>query len=124
MTLLRFLADEFSKTCTACGACAAMCPALAAGGPDEAHSAIQEQVRAFLEGSPSTGTVIARALLCNECYQCTVDTCPVGLDPMRTNLLLRGCLREQGAWTQGDFIPPSDPAADERVLAALLTTPD
>ena len=122
MTLLRFLADEFSKTCTACGACAAMCPALTATDPKETPSAIQGHVRAFLEGGPPTGTVIDRAQLCNECYQCTVDTCPVGLDPMRTNLLLRGCLREQGVWTQGVFIPPSDPAGDERVLAALLTT--
>ena len=122
MTLLKTLADDFCKACTACGACAAMCPALTATGPKETPSAIQDQVRAFLEGGPPTDTVIDRAQLCNECYQCTVDTCPVGLDPMRTNLLLRGCLRKQGAWPQGDFIPPSDPAGDERVLAALLTT--
>lgn len=115
---------EFTKHCTACGACAAMCPALAAAGIGENPSAIQIQVKHFLAGDPPGNTVVDRALLCNECYQCTVDTCPVGLDPMRTNLLLRGCLREQGAWTQGDFIPPSDPAADERILAALLTTPD
>ncbi|MCJ7499332.1 (Fe-S)-binding protein, partial [bacterium] len=124
MTIQETLKEKFSAACTACGVCAAMCPPLAAAGPDETPSAIQEKVREFLEGGPPTGTVIARALLCNECYQCTVDTCPVGLDPMRTNLLLRGCLREQGAWTQGEFIPPSDPAADECVLAALLTTPD
>ena len=124
MTLLKTLADIFSTTCTACGACAAMCPALTAAGPKESPSVIQEQVRSFLEGGPPGDTVIDRALLCNECYQCTLDTCPVGLDPMRTNLLLRGCLRSQGAWSQGDFIPPSDPAGDERVLAALLTTED
>jgi len=123
MTFLKTLADEFSSACTTCGACAAMCPALSATGPVETPSAIQEQVREFLEGGPPTGTVIDRALLCNECYQCTVDTCPVALDPMRTNLLLRGCLREQGVWAQQDeFTPPSDPASDERVLAALLTT--
>jgi len=124
MTLLRFLANEFSATCTACGACAAMCPALAAAGMGENPSAIQLQVKHFLAGDPPDNTVVDRALLCNECYQCTIDTCPVGLDPMRTNLLLRGCLRGQGAWPGDEFIPPSDPAADARVLAALLTTED
>jgi Fe-S oxidoreductase len=124
MNLLKTLADEFSAACTACGACAAMCPALIAAGPDEAPSAIQKQVRNFLEGGPPIGTVIDRALFCNECYQCTLDTCPVQLDPMRTNLLLRGLLRDQGAWPGHDFIPPSDQESDERVLAALLTTED
>jgi heterodisulfide reductase subunit D len=122
MTLLKTLANIFSTTCTACGACAAMCPALAAAGMGENPSAIQIQVKHFLAGDPPGNAVADRAQLCNECYQCTVDTCPVGLDPMRTNLLLRGCLRKQGAWPQGDFIPPSDPDGDERVLAALLTT--
>ena len=124
MTLLKTLAEEFSAACTACGACAAMCPALTAASPEETPPDIQKQVRKFLGGGPPVGTVIDRALLCNECYQCTVDTCPVVLDPMRTNLLLRGCLRDQGAWPGDEFIPPSDPAADQRVLAALLTTED
>jgi heterodisulfide reductase subunit D len=101
-----------------------MCPALNATDLKETPSAVQWEVREFLMGGGITSTVIKRAQLCNECYQCTVDTCPAELDPMRTNLLLRGCLREQGAWTQGEFIPPSDPAGDERVLSALLTTED
>jgi Fe-S oxidoreductase len=122
MTLLKTLADDFCKACTACGACAAMCPALAAAGMGENPSAIQIQVKHFLAGDPPGNAVVDRALLCNECYQCTVDICPEGLDPMRTNLLLRGYLRDQEAWPQGDFIKPSDSAADERVLAGLLTT--
>lgn len=115
---------DYTEHCTACGACAAMCPALTATGQDDTPSGIQRQVREFLGGAPPAAAVIDRALHCNECYQCTVDTCPIGLNPMRTNLLLRGCLRRLGAWPQGDFIEPSDPAADERILAALLTTPD
>lgn len=118
------LKEDFTEHCTACGACAAMCPALATSSLDETSSAIQEQLKEFLKGGPPTGIVIERAQLCNECYQCTVDTCPVGLDPMRTNLVLRGCLRDQGAWQGVEFIPPSDPAADQRVLATFLTTQD
>ena len=124
MTTRKTLTEEFTTSCTACGTCAAMCPALAAAGTDKPPSYVQQQVREFLSEGPITSTVLDRARFCNECYQCTVETCPVGLDPMRTNLLLRGCLRDQSVWTDDEFITPSDPASDQRVLAALQTTLD
>jgi len=112
---------EFTDLCTACGLCAAMCPPFAHRSIPHSNQEIQRQVRGFLDGDPSTEAVLERSRLCNECWKCMTETCPQGLNPMRTNQLLRGSLHEQGVDPR-PFVPPSDPQSFERIAAALLTT--
>jgi Fe-S oxidoreductase len=98
-----------------------MCPPFAHHSVQVSCQDVQEQVRSFLDGNPPTNAVLERSQLCNECYLCVTDTCPQGLDPMRTNQLLRGLLHTQGVVSR-PFIPPSDPGSNERIIASLLTT--
>jgi len=113
--------EKFTRLCTACGLCAVMCPPFAHRSIPDSCQEIQKQVRGYLRGDPPANAVLERSRLCNECYKCVSDTCPQGLDPMRTNQMLRGLLHEQGVDPR-PFIPPSDPQSFERVAAALLTT--
>ena len=112
---------DFTDRCTACGLCAAMCPAFFHRTPDVSNTEVQEQVRSYLEGGMPERAVQERSRLCNECYKCVTDICPEGLDPMRINQLLRGLLHKEGIAPR-PFIPPSDPQSNERIIAALLTT--
>lgn len=114
---------EFIDLCTACGLCAVMCPPFSHRSVKIPYQEIQKQVRSCLEGNPPSNAVLQRSRLCDECYLCVSDTCPQGLDPMRTNQFLRGLLHNQGVdpWP---FIPPSDETSSERIIAALLTTED
>lgn len=112
---------EFMERCTACGICAAMCPPFGHRLVSGSCQEIQKQVRAYLGSEPPEEAVIERSRLCNECYKCVPDTCPQGLNPMRTNQLLRGLLNEQGR-VPLPFTPPSDVLSDERIAATLLTT--
>jgi Fe-S oxidoreductase len=98
-----------------------MCPAFAHRKVPGTCQTIQRDIRSYLEGGSPTDAVIERSQLCNECFLCVTDTCPQGLDPMRFNQLLRGLLNKEGARPL-PFIPPSDPASDERVVASLITT--
>jgi Fe-S oxidoreductase len=117
----REIRNNFTDRCTACGFCAAMCPAFFHRTPDVSNTEVQKQVRSYLEGGVPERAVKERSRLCNECYKCVTDTCPEGLDPMRINQLLRGLLHKEGIAPR-PFIPPSDPQSNERIIAALLTT--
>ena len=98
-----------------------MCPPYSHRTVKISDQDVQEQLRDFLEGGPATDAVCERSRLCNECYKCVTDTCPMYLDPMRVNQLLRGLLHDQGV-VPISFIPPSDPQSSERIIAAILTT--
>ena len=112
---------EFTDLCTACGLCAVICPPFAHRSVLDSGQEIQMHVRSYLEGDPPANAVLERSQLCNECFLCVTDTCPQGLDPMRTNQLLRGLLHDQGVVPR-PFIAPSDSQSCERIVAALLTT--
>lgn len=113
--------EDFTGLCTACGLCAVMCPAYSHRLLQIPYQEVQKQIRDYLLGHDPTEAVRERSCLCNECYKCVVDTCPQGLDPMRINQMLRGILHQSGVVPR-PFIPPSEPASNERVVAALLTT--
>jgi heterodisulfide reductase subunit D len=117
------LRRDFTERCTACGLCAVMCPAFSHRSVPDSFQDVQKRVRSCLEGDPPANAVLERAQLCNECYLCVTDTCPQGLDPMRTNQLVRGILHQQGVDPR-PFVPPSHPQSFERIAAALLTTED
>lgn len=115
------LRREFTELCTACGLCADMCPPFSHRSVPGTGQEIQQQIRSYLGSDPPTNAVIERSRLCNECYLCVTDTCPQGLNPMRTNQLLRGLLHKQEVDPR-PFVPPSAPQSFERIATALLTT--
>jgi Fe-S oxidoreductase len=100
-----------------------MCPPYSHRTITISDQEIQEQVKGYVAGGTPTGAVVERSRLCNECYKCVPNTCPQGLDPMRTNQLMRGFL-DRDSTDPRPFTPPSDEASDELVTAALLTTED
>jgi len=112
---------DFIELCMVCGLCAVMCPAYSHRLLQVPYQEVQKQIKDYLKGQDPTQAVCERSRLCNECYKCVVNICPRGLDPMRINQMLRGMLHEDGVVPR-PFIPPSDPASNERIAAALLTT--
>ena len=98
-----------------------MCPPFSHRTVALSNREVQKQVRSFLDDGSPGAAVLERARLCNECYKCVTDTCPQGLDPMRTNQLLRGLLNDMGLDPR-PFMPPKGPRSNERIAAAALTT--
>ena len=116
--------DRVVETCLECGLCAGMCPVLEHTGlKDTSPEDIQKEVRSFLMTGQPGDVVYARSFSCMECFKCVEGVCPVGLNPLMINEIVRWEYRRKEIFK----IPVTDPRTPDfpqRVLAGLQVSRD
>ncbi len=119
--------EQIVSKCTACGVCAAKCPVvgrlgLTGGDP----KTVQEAVTRCLQTGEPTDIAYQRAFSCMSCFKCVFRVCPEGLNPMKTNEVVKALYRRRSPEVLPpealDVERPDRPGDARRVLAALQTT--
>ncbi len=125
--LTQYYEEEKQRTinaCIACGDCVRVCPAaskidsLNTIAPEE----VQQSVIDFLNTGIPTRTVFDRAFSCMQCWTCTEDCCPVGLDPQLINETIKWEYRRNGI-KEHPYSDPQEPVSTQRVIASILASP-
>lgn len=112
--------QRFLDKCTQCGLCSEVCPVLphtdiAAEPPEE----IQENVYRFIKEGTENQQAYIKAFACVECFKCTNDTCPEGLDPMLINEIVKKEYFFRGLVEKAEFGDQQEPESTHRVLAGV-----
>lgn len=113
---------RFLENCIQCGLCAQECPILSyteMAGHDS--SDIQSGVFEFLENSNPNHEAFTKAFACMECFKCTADICPQGLNPMLVNELIKGEYISKGLADRA-YEDAALPDSTHRVLASVLVS--
>ena len=100
MTILDLYAKEkqrFLENCSQCGICVEGCPILPCTQVGKASAQeIQKDVFDFMDGGLPSQNAYTKAFACMECFKCTAEMCPEGLNPMLVNELIKGEYIERG----------------------------
>lgn len=111
--------QRFLEACTQCGLCAKACPILpyTAIGGQSFHN-VQEDVFDFMQRGIPNLQAYTKAFACMECFKCTADLCPEGLNPLLINELIKSEYISKGLATRaGDDAMQPDSA--QRVIASI-----
>ncbi len=107
------------ESCLRCGLCVQVCPVV--GRTDLADLVpedIQSEVIDFLETGLPNDTVFTRAFACLQCWKCVDDICPVGLDPLLINEIVKWEYRKKQI-VISEYTDPKDEHSSNRVLAGI-----
>jgi len=122
MTVLKHFTKEkhkFLDQCIQCGICADECPVLPYTNISETSSQeIQEAVYDSLENGTFNPLTYTKAFACMQCFKCTTDICPQGLNPMLINELIKGdFIRADLA--DDTFSDSQEPESLQRIIAGV-----
>ncbi len=111
--------QRYLDDCTQCGLCAQCCPILPLtdAGADSPQN-IQKGVHAFVSGGGPNPLAYTKAFACMECFKCTADVCPEGLDPMLVNEWIKHDYIAKGL-AQKAGSSAGENASAHRVLASI-----
>lgn len=113
--------NRFLDRCIQCGQCADQCPILvytdiaALSGKD-----IQQGVYDCVQNGTFNHPAVTKAFACMECFKCTTEICPRGLDPMLINEAIKGRYISRGRMAVS-FNDSRRPDSPQRVIASVLT---
>jgi Fe-S oxidoreductase len=84
---------------------------------------VQQAVNTFLRDGVANDRTSTRAFACMECFKCVEDVCPVGLNPLRVNQIIKWVYRMAGGLGR-DMIchNHASPDSRQRQRARLHTT--
>ncbi len=124
--LTQYYKDKRQRTidqCTACGDCVRVCPAITQVdsfnniAPEEVQQAVLDF---FRTGVPSQ-TVFDRAFSCMQCWTCTDNCCPAGLDPQLINETIKWEYRRKGI-KEHCYTDPQELESTPRIISNILTS--
>lgn len=117
--------EMFLKDCVTCGLCAKRCPVVPlASLAGISAKVVQKSVYAAVETGRLDEIAAERARSCIECFRCVTDHCPQGLNPMRAMEMVKAEMRRSGRDDAPAFVDPRKPDSSQRVMAALLASPE
>ena len=106
------------ETCSACGKCVLVCPIIEHTHlRDSSPQAIQRALLDYLAGGEMTDMVHTRIYACMACFRCSVDTCPLGLDPMLMIEIARWEAAQRQ--TQKNKTAEEEKVRSQKVLASI-----
>ena len=111
--------QRFLDDCVRCGLCAEQCPILPYAEVGQwSFQDIQEAVFDFMNSTVPNRQAYAKAFACMECFKCTVEICPEGLNPMLINELIKREYISRGLADRayGDAMAPD---SLQRVLSSI-----
>jgi heterodisulfide reductase subunit D len=109
----------FIEKCTQCGACAKACPILPYTGISDLPSQeIQMGVYDFVISGHPNKRAFTKAFACMQCFRCTADLCPEGLNPLMINEVIKGAYITKGI-ADSTFNDSKLPDSAHRVLASI-----
>ncbi len=127
MTILDFFTEEkqrFLDNCTRCGLCAEECAILSYTDCAEISSQeIQEGVFEYIESGVPNQHAYTKAFACMECFKCTADMCPEGLNPMLINEIIKGEYISKGL-APSTLTDSREADSVHRVLAGVQVSDD
>ncbi len=111
---------EFIDKCTKCGICAKKCPVIPETEiKDYSPQKIQKALYDCIKLEESNNIAHIRAFSCMECFKCTIDDCPQGLNPLITNEIIKSIYNEK---EQDETLKEKvDPYKSHKILSQLLT---
>jgi heterodisulfide reductase subunit D len=111
--------QRFLENCTQCGLCAKGCPILSYTEVTGMSSAdIQKGVFDFMETGIPNRQAYTKAFACMECFKCTADMCPEGLNPLLVNEIIKGEYISKGL-AHSAFSDAKQTDSAHRVLASV-----
>lgn len=126
MTILDHYGKEkqrFMENCSQCGICAEECPILPLTNISEISSQdIQEGVFNFMDSGIPNQRAYTKAFACMECFKCTAEMCPEGLNPMLINELIKGEYISKGL-APSAFSDSKQADSAHRILASVQVSP-
>jgi Fe-S oxidoreductase len=79
---------------------------------------IQEKVIDFLNNGSGNDIVYIKAFSCMECYECVLERCPKGLNPLLINEIIKYDYRRNNL-VEISYTDPKDSMAKQRVLSSI-----
>jgi Fe-S oxidoreductase len=111
--------QRYLESCSQCGLCAEGCPILPYTDISEISSQdIQEGVFDFMDSGIPNQEAYTKAFACMECFKCTAEMCPEGLNPMLVKELIKGEYISSGRANKAYGDPMQSDSA-QRVLASV-----
>lgn len=112
--------EDFTEKCTKCGICAKKCPVIIETkirvySPQK----IQKSVYDCIKSEEINDISHIRAFSCMECFKCTIDDCPQGLNPLITNEIIKSIHNEMNQ--NESFRKKADPYKNHKILSKLQT---
>ena len=103
---------RIAKTvCEQCCYCSELCPRHIIGHELPPHLI----VRAINNNAVGNPQILRSSLTCSECGVCEAYSCPVGISPMRVNMVLKGEFRSHNIRYEGE-LRQVDPMAENRLI--------
>ena len=112
--------EGFIEKCNKCGICAKKCPVIKETEiRDFSPQKIQKSVYDCIKSKETNDIAHIRAFSCMECFKCTIDDCPQGLNPLITNEIIKSIHNEK---KQDESIGEKvDPYKNHKILSQLQT---
>ena len=111
--------QRFLENCTLCGLCAEECPIVPYTDMSEISSLdIQKGVFDCIKSGIPNQLAYTKAFACMECFKCTADMCPEGLNPMLVNELIKSQYISKGLAHKA-YGDARQPDSAHRVLASV-----
>lgn len=119
LTLLRTEKERFIDHCIQCGVCAESCPILPYTDIRQADpQEIQEKVYDCIDDGTFNHLAYTKAFACMECFKCTKNTCPLDLNPMMINEMIKEQYLSKGK-TPSPFRDQKSPESTHRIVSRI-----